>query len=87
MWKSKLDNIGRVVHRMSYIAQRRIRFDQEPKVTVGKMIENYRQAAHAGILKVLSKMGISTLMSYKGAGMFQAVGVAQKVKESEQGVG
>ncbi len=37
---------------------------------------NYRQAVHKGILKVLSKMGISTLRSYRGAQIFEALGLA-----------
>jgi len=38
-------------------------------------IANYRKAANKGILKVMSKMGISTLQSYKGAQIFEAVGM------------
>jgi glutamate synthase (NADPH/NADH) len=40
---------------------------------------NYRKAAGKGILKVMSKMGISTLQSYKGAQVFEAVGLADEV--------
>ena len=40
---------------------------------------NYRKAAALGILKVMSKMGISTLQSYKGAQVFEAVGLADEV--------
>jgi hypothetical protein len=35
--------------------------------TDDEIIKNYRKAAAKGILKVMSKMGISTLQSYKGA--------------------
>jgi len=42
-------------------------------------IENYRKAVHQGLLKVMSKCGISCLQSYKGAQLFQAVGVSGKV--------
>ena len=34
-----------------------------------------------GILKVMAKMGISTLQSYKGAQIFEAVGLADEVIE------
>jgi glutamate synthase domain-containing protein 2 len=37
------------------------------------------QALAKGILKVMSKMGISTLQSYKGAQVFEAVGLADEV--------
>ncbi|MBW0488414.1 hypothetical protein O181_028129 [Austropuccinia psidii MF-1] len=45
------------------------------------LIENYRHAANNGILKVMSKMGISTLQSYKGAQIFEALGLHQTVVE------
>lgn len=41
--------------------------------------ENYIKAVNKGLLKVLSKMGISTLRSYHGAQIFEAVGVAPEV--------
>ncbi|MEM7735972.1 MAG: glutamate synthase central domain-containing protein [Deinococcota bacterium] len=37
---------------------------------------NYRQAVEKGILKIMSKMGISTMSSYRGAQIFEAVGVS-----------
>jgi glutamate synthase (NADPH/NADH) large chain len=42
-------------------------------------LKNYVKAAGKGVLKVMSKMGISTLASYTGAQLFQAVGVAEDV--------
>ena len=36
---------------------------------------NWREAVSSGILKVMSKMGISTLQSYKGAQIFEALGL------------
>ncbi len=41
--------------------------------------ETYRKALGKGILKVMAKMGISTLQSYKGAQIFEAVGLGAKV--------
>ena len=40
-----------------------------------KLTKNYIRAVGKGILKVMSKMGISTLQSYKGAQIFEAVGL------------
>ncbi len=40
---------------------------------------NFVKAAGKGVLKVMSKMGISTLASYTGAQLFQAIGVSQRV--------
>ena len=44
-----------------------------------KLIENYQKAIDTGILKTMSKMGISTLPSYKGAQIFEALGVDNSV--------
>ncbi len=41
--------------------------------------ENYIKAVDKGLLKILSKMGISTLRSYHGAQIFEAVGISQKI--------
>ena len=40
---------------------------------------NYIKAASKGIIKVMSKMGISTVASYTGAQVFEAVGLAAEV--------
>ncbi len=41
--------------------------------------ENYIKAVDKGLMKILSKMGISTLRSYHGAQLFEAVGLAGEV--------
>ena len=40
---------------------------------------NYIKAIDKGLLKVMSKMGISTITSYKGAQLFEAIGLAESV--------
>jgi len=47
--------------------------------TDDEVMTNYRKAAAKGLLKVFSKMGISTLQSYKGAQVFEAVGLADEI--------
>ncbi|MFA4984298.1 MAG: glutamate synthase large subunit [Candidatus Omnitrophota bacterium] len=42
---------------------------------------HYVKAVDKGILKILSKMGISTLQSYRGAQIFEALGLADEVIE------
>jgi len=44
-----------------------------------KAVSNYVKAAGKGVLKVMSKMGISTVASYTGAQLFQAIGISQEV--------
>lgn len=49
--------------------------DKEPS----KAIEDYNEAILAGIVKIAAKMGISTLQSYQGAQIFEAIGIDQDV--------
>jgi len=41
--------------------------------------KNYVKAAVKGVVKVISKMGISTIQSYRGAQIFEAIGLNQKL--------
>ena len=41
--------------------------------------ENYRKACEKGLVKVMSRMGISTVAGYHGAQLFEAVGIAAAV--------
>ena len=43
---------------------------------------NYIKAVDKGLLKIMSKMGISTLRSYRAAQIFEAVGLAPEVMEA-----
>ncbi|WP_026969553.1 glutamate synthase large subunit [Algoriphagus terrigena] len=53
---------------------------QLPKVKDQKtLFSNYQDAVGKGLLKVLSKMGISTLQSYQGAQIFEALGLGPDV--------
>src|SRR4030088_1582731 len=42
-------------------------------------LKNYKKAINKGLLKVISKMGISTLQSYRGAQIFEAIGLNQEL--------
>ncbi len=53
--------------------------DKQLDLDAEKAKHNYIKAINKGILKVLSKMGISTLQSYRGAQIFEAVGLNQNV--------
>ena len=46
-----------------------------------KARKNYIKACDKGILKVMSKMGISTVASYTGAQIFEAIGLAEEFVE------
>ena len=47
-----------------------------------KAVKNYIKAASKSVVKVLSKMGISTIQSYRGAQIFEAVGLKEEFVES-----
>ena len=42
-------------------------------------IKNYLKAVNKGLLKIFSKMGVSTLQSYRGAQLFEAVGLNKEL--------
>jgi glutamate synthase domain-containing protein 2/glutamate synthase domain-containing protein 1/glutamate synthase domain-containing protein 3 len=44
-----------------------------------RALANYKKAIEHGILKIMSKMGISTLSSYRGAQIFEAVGLDREI--------
>jgi glutamate synthase (ferredoxin) len=50
-------------------------------VAADKARSNYKYAIDAGLLKIMAKMGISTLLSYRGAQIFEAIGISYKVVE------
>jgi len=49
------------------------------EINYEKALLNYRKALEAGLLKIMSKMGISVLGSYRGAQIFEAIGISSKV--------
>ena len=55
--------------------------EKELNLDIEKAGHNYIKAVDKGILKILSKMGISTLQSYRGAQIFEAVGLNQNLIE------
>src|SRR5690606_36397876 len=50
-------------------------------ITPQKAIRNYVKALGKGVLKIMSKMGISTVVSYTGVQVFEAVGLDHELVE------
>ncbi|MFC4776148.1 glutamate synthase large subunit [Paenibacillus sp. GCM10023252] len=48
-------------------------------VTHDKAVKNFIKGATKGVVKILSKMGISTIQSYRGAQIFEALGLKEDV--------
>lgn len=46
---------------------------------VDKWIDRFNKATAKGILKIMSKIGISTLQSYQGAQIFEILGISREV--------
>jgi glutamate synthase (NADPH/NADH) large chain len=63
LWQSRRDNL----------------LDAEIFADDDKLVSAYRKGIAKGMLKVMAKMGISTLQSYKGAQIFEAIGLRDEV--------
>ena len=51
------------------------------EMDVEHAVANYRSAIETGMLKIMAKMGISTISSYRGAQVFEAIGLSADVME------
>ena len=51
-------------------------------ISVEKAVRNYIKALGKGLLKVMSKMGVSTVASYRGAQIFEAIGLSREVVDA-----
>ena len=63
LWQAKADNL----------------LDATVYPSDNSIVDAYKKAVSKGMLKVMAKMGISTLQSYKGAQIFEAVGLAEDI--------
>lgn len=64
---------------LAYQALKLLAAEKSLDTDIETAVENYRQAVNKGIKKILSKMGISTLQSYRGAQIFEALGLGEEV--------
>lgn len=60
---------------LAYAAIKSLVDNRELALDLKTALKNYRKALTDGVLKILSKMGISTLRSYRGAQIFEALGL------------
>ena len=63
---------------LAFATLEQIRVENDLPLTAEQVQKNYLKAVGKGILKVMSKMGISTYQSYCGAQIFDAVGLASE---------
>lgn len=64
---------------LSTIRDMRLAGKMQTDLDVDKLKKNYIKAVCEGLLKVFSKMGISTLQSYQGAQIFEILGINKSV--------
>jgi len=65
----------------AYAMLKSLVLDTKINIDYEKAVYNFNKGISKGILKVLSKMGISTLRSYRGAQVFEAVGLGNELVE------
>ena len=53
-----------------------------PDMEYDKAVDNFIKAINKGLIKTMSKMGISTVQSYRGAQIFEAIGLDKKFVNS-----
>ncbi len=46
-------------------------------ISLGRAVQNFKEAIEAGLLKIISKMGISVISSYRGGYNFEALGLSR----------
>jgi glutamate synthase (NADPH/NADH) large chain len=63
------------------VAALAVRGDLAADINSAKAVENYIAALCEGLRKIMSKMGIATLRGYRGAQVFEAVGLSRRVVE------
>ena len=68
-----------------YVALDKVRVLSEKKSDLGLSVseaqENYRKALNNGLLKIMSKMGICTISSYRGSELFEIIGLNNEVTD------
>ena len=69
-----------------YVALDRVRILSEKNsdldLSVSEAQENYRKAMNNGLLKIMSKMGICTVSSYRGSELFEIIGLNNEITDN-----
>ncbi|MDZ4072528.1 MAG: glutamate synthase large subunit [Sediminibacterium sp.] len=67
---------------LSSIRDMKLSHKLQTDIDADQLKKNYIKAVNEGLLKVFSKMGISTLQSYQGAQIFEIIGLNKKVVDT-----
>jgi len=52
---------------------------EDPEADLKPILKRFRRAMSAGLLKIMSKMGISTIVSYRNAALFDVIGLDEEI--------
>ncbi len=64
---------------MVYESIQKLIVNKDLNLSYEKAVENFIKASSSGIVKIASKMGVSTLQSYNGSALFECLGLSSKV--------
>lgn len=53
--------------------------DKKFGISFEEAVKNYKKAINEGLLKIMSKMGIATIKSYRGSALFESLGISKEV--------
>ena len=56
--------------------------NEELNISPSQAQENYREALNKGLLKIMSKMGICTVSSYRGSEIYEIIGLDKEITDS-----
>ena len=73
--------VDAIVPYLAYATYKQSALDGSLTVSYEEAVEKYVYGVTEGVVKVMSKMGISTVQSYRGAQIFEAVGIGSDVIE------
>ena len=69
-----------------YLALERVRqlsiSSKDINITPEEAQENYREALNKGLLKIMSKMGICTISSYRGSELYEVIGLNNEIVDN-----
>jgi len=62
-----------------YYTVKNITLQDNPEADIRSTLKRFRRAMSAGLMKIMSKMGISTMSSYRNARLFDVIGLSQEI--------
>lgn len=64
---------------LAYETVRELASETDAPASLSVMLRSYRKGINKGLYKIISKMGISTIHSYRGAQLFEIIGLSDEI--------